>query len=322
MSDVDFANQMYELLRTMEQINRLAMTLPGPIPGVFAPVSLDMPRFSPAELGCMRVVSWLFVQHFDAGRIGAAFLESRAEPYGHDPDGDAERHRLLIQHLRTLFQHNLDAQKPHDRDIQGTCGRWFRSQCGTAIPWEEQHWNACLAALLAEARQCFGILLKTVRSIEADESREVICREWAFRLARFYPPHVFDELIGKVAIDMGRDGIDALALRKRFYDSWTKQPGLLRDDVNFEAEARKLIEHAILTMVPKVLPITGKDLMEEFGLGPGPLIGSLLQAARTICESAPCSRNELLERLRAEVIPSDAPTGDRARITPAERPST
>src|ERR1017187_6345027 len=105
MSDVDFANQMYELLRTMEQINRVTATLPGPIPGVFAPVSLDMPRFSPAELGCMRVVSWLFVQHFEAGRIGGAFLQSHAVGYGHDPNGDAEQHRLLVQRLRTFFQH-------------------------------------------------------------------------------------------------------------------------------------------------------------------------------------------------------------------------
>jgi hypothetical protein len=85
---------MYELLRQIEQINRVTRTLPGLGGGLFAPVSLEMPKLSPPELGCMRVVSWMFVQHFEAGKIGSAFLESKVELYGHDIAQIVRRHRL------------------------------------------------------------------------------------------------------------------------------------------------------------------------------------------------------------------------------------
>jgi len=50
--------------------------------------------------------------------------------------------------------------------------------------------------------------------------------------------------------------------------------------------------------------LTGKDLMDAFGLGPGPHIGTLLNRARTICETSQCSREELLDRLRIEALPN------------------
>ncbi|MEK7996653.1 MAG: hypothetical protein AAB403_22855 [Planctomycetota bacterium] len=302
----DAPNRMYELLRMIEQINRVAMTMPGLAGGVFAPVSLEIPKLAPPELGCMRVVSRLFVQHFEAGKIGTAFLEARGDVYGHDPEQKVKRHRLLTQQLRTFFQHNLDSKKPQDRDIVEGCERWFRENCGTAVPSTDEHWGKCLSALLAQAQECFEILLKTLRSIEADESCLNICREWELRIKRHHPPHMFDELIAKVAVDMGRDGIDASSLRKRHYDSWQKHMSLLQDGVDFEAEARKLIEYSILNLAPKVLPVTGKDLMEEFGLGPGPMIGQLLTSAQQLYEAEPCSREDLLQRLRIGVLPNVA----------------
>jgi hypothetical protein len=301
--DVDCSKQMYQILRLIEQINKLATTLPGIDGGVFAPVSLDMPKLTPPELGCMRVVSWLFVQHFEAGKLGTTFLESRIEVYGHDPDRKAKQHRALIQQFRTYFQHNLDSSKAHDRDIVEACEQWFKAACGTARPSTDEHWSKCLWAMLDDAQETLRILLNTLRSIEADESCENICREWQVRIKRNFPPYMFDDLIVKAAVDMGRDGIDAVSLRKRNYDAWQKHMSLLRDGVDFEAEARKLVEHAIMSLVPKVLPITGKDLMTEFGLGPGQAIGQLLAAAKQLHEAGPCSREELLAKLKSKVLP-------------------
>src|ERR1017187_3711250 len=187
-----------------------------------------MPKLSPAELGCMRVVSWLFVQHFEAGKIGSAFLEGKVELYGQDGAQKVKCHRLVIQKLRTLFQHNLNLEKPHDRDIVETCERWFKDSCGTAVPSSDEHWTKCLSRLLLEAQECLEILLNTLRSIESDESCNKICYEWELRIKRYYPPHRFDEIIAKVAVDMGRDSVDGSSLRKRYYESWSKHIGLLR----------------------------------------------------------------------------------------------
>jgi len=61
---------MYELLRLIEQANLLGASLSSGGLAVFADVSLETPKLSPPELGCIRVVSWLFVQYFEAGAPG------------------------------------------------------------------------------------------------------------------------------------------------------------------------------------------------------------------------------------------------------------
>jgi hypothetical protein len=100
------------------------------------------------------------------------------------------------------------------------------------------------------------------------------------------------------AVDMGRSEIDPVAVRKKHYDQWTKHLALLNDDADIRIEARKLVEHAILTAIPDVLPITGYDLIAELGIRPGPLVGTLLEQARVLCNERRRTREELLAKLR------------------------
>jgi hypothetical protein len=83
-----------------------------------------------------------------------------------------------------------------------------------------------------------------------------------------------------------------------YYDKWIQDLDLLEANHHFETEARKLIEYVLMTEATPVLPITGRDIMEEFAVAPGPEVGQLLKHARTIYECEPCSRSELLSRLR------------------------
>ncbi len=289
---------MYELLRLIEQANQLAASLSSGMPVVFDGVSLETPRLSPPELGCIRVVSWLFVQYFEAGRIGVSFLDGKAFAYGHDPDGSIKKHRQTTQRLRTFLQHNLDSTKPHDRGIQDACRTWFKGKCGTAVPVGDEHWAACLGGIINEAVSGLQVLVRTLRSIEADESCTQICDEWRLRVSRTLAPYQFDELISIVAADMGRPEIDPAALRKRHYDQWVKHLALLNEDADVRLEARKLVENAILTAIPNVLPITGKDLISEFQIAPGPEVGRLLEEAKVLCSQQRLNRDELIGKLR------------------------
>jgi hypothetical protein len=99
---------------------------------------------------------------------------------------------------------------------------------------------------------------------------------------------------------MGREAVDVVRLRTRFYDKWTQELNLLEPDYEFEIQARKLIEYALLTVTTPVLPITGKDIMEDFDIPPGPRVGQLLERARRIYDTKPCSRAVLLDQLRQE----------------------
>ncbi len=295
------ASLMYEILKLGEEINDVAKRLNSDGQGVFDNLSLRMPSFVPAELGFLRMVSWLYVLYQEAGGVNVDFLSERLPVYDLDPDGKLHRHLGIVQELRTFLQHNLDPGKTQNRQIQENCERWFRSQCNTPVPAEEEQWNRCLIGLLNEALEFLKALRNCIRDIEQDESCEQIIHEWDFRRKRYHPAHEFDELIARVGRDMGRESIEPVRLRKRFYDKWVKELDLLRGNYSFNIEARKLIEHALLVETTPVLPITGDDIMRVFGLEPGPQVGMLLKRAQLIYDSEPCSSEALLEKLRQKL---------------------
>ncbi len=298
MSEGSAEALMYEIIARKEEIDKVAVHLIEVTDGVFEAVSLGMPKFEPPELGFLRLVSWLFVLYHETGRVGVNFLTDRLAAYAIDPDGKLGGHPAVVRDLRTFSQHNLDPRKGHDSGVQAACEGWLKEHCGTPVPGNDTQWRACLYGLLREACAFLAALLAVARKIEQDESRDQICREWTFRIRKHYPPHIFDALISSVAADMGREHIDAARLRNRYYDKWTRALDLLDSDHNLETEARKLIEYVLLTDATPVLPITGKDIMEEFGIAPGPNVGHLLEHARRIYECEPCSRSDLLGRLR------------------------
>ncbi len=295
---------MYEILRLVEEIHQVGLRLSNEEAGVFGALSLHIPVLTPAELGFVRTVSWLYVLYFEVGKVNVEFLSEKLSVFGHDADGTTVVHRGTVQQLRTYSQHNLDPSERQNRQIQEYCERWFESKCGTPIPKEDGQWHICLTELLEEALRFLKALGQCIRSIERDDSRGQILHDWEFRRKRYHAPHEFDELISKVATDMGRDKLDPVTLRKRFYNKWVKELELLQGDYDFEVEARKMIEHVLLVETIPVLPITGKDIMHEFGIPPGPKIGDLLKLARSLNESDPTSRETLIERLRENLVDS------------------
>lgn len=287
---------MYQILSERESLNHIASRLNGRTPGVFTEISLGLPRIEPAELGFIRVVSWLYVLYYEAGKIGTKFLVERIETLS--PEHTAIKdHYYLIGKLRTYLQHNLDPSKSHDYQIQRMCEAWFLEECGSQIPSSEAHWGKCLSALLTAALQFLKALVATVRIIETDESKDAIVDEWVYALDRYHAPHEFDAIIGIVCREMGREYIEPAELRRRFYDRWTKEMQVMKTKYDFAMEARKLIEHTLLTETIPVLPITGSDVIRHFGIQPGPRVGALLQIARRLYDQEPCSAQELLLRV-------------------------
>lgn len=300
---------MFEVIRTVEELNRVSSRLIGRSPGIFSAVSLELPRLSPAELGFIRASSWLFVHYFEAGKTGVDFLESRLDAYALDASGGHKNHKRLVQAMRTFLQHNLDLRKDHDKDIQELCEAWLHGNCGTKVPGTDDQWRLCLIAFLSGGLGFLQALAQALRLLEADESRIEIIRQWNFRLERYFPPHEFDKIIAIAAGDMGRDGLDPIKLRIRFYDKWAKEMVLLSEGCDLHAEARKLVELALLTGTVPALPISGRDIMQELGIPPGPRVGELLEQARRIFDGKPCTRDELISQLRegGRDAPSEPP---------------
>ncbi len=292
---------MYEIMQVQEELDRVVARLSKDGSGVFADVSLKKPRFEPAELGFILTVSWLCVMYFEAGKVDVLFLNRKLEVYGIAQDGSCEQHYELVRQLRTYHQHNLDLTENRNRQIQETCENWLRSQCGSPIPGNEEQWGKCLISILTDARAFLNSLRDCVRQIEKDDSRDAIVEEWDCLRKRFHPPHEFDKLIEVVAADIGRDKLDIVRFRKKYYSDWVKELELLDGTYDFKQEGRRLIEHAFMESLTPSLPITGKDIMKEFGLGPGRLIGDLLEKAKAAFEKNGGTAQELLELLRAEL---------------------
>ena len=150
--------------------------------------------------------------------------------------------------------------------------RWYSftpPQWPTLSPPLTLHLGFSLVSLLSEALSFLDALCQCIRGIENDESQQMIVQEWTIRLRRYHPPYEFDTLISKVASDMGRDTIDPVRVRERYYGKWTNDLSLLQGEYEFDVEARRLIEHTFLTETAAIIPITGEDVMEVFDIPPG-----------------------------------------------------
>ena len=291
---------MYKLISLRQEINELARSLINNQGEVFGELSLTMPKFTPAELGLLRTVSWLYVLYYEVGKANVEFLVERLSAYSIDLEKKNVTHFHTVRHLRTFFQHHLNPNKGRDAGIQVACQQWFQQKCRTTLPREEEQWKDCLIGILDEAISFLRALEGCIDHIRNDELSTEIFRQWEFRRTRYHPPHEFDGLIEEVAADMGRENIEATRLRNKFYDNWFKELELLQGNYDFKVEARKLIERALLSETTARLPITGHDIIETLKIKPGPQVGTLLERAWIFYQDQPCSREVLLNKLQQE----------------------
>jgi hypothetical protein len=289
---------LYKVIKTVDEINHLAMGLLGSEKSLFFPPSLTYPPFEPAEMGFFRSVSWLFTLYSEVGSISIKYLVDQFDAFDLVRDGSIARHPQIVQKLRTFTQHHLDYQKAHDKGIKDDCEKWIEDQCGSKVPGKEEQWAQCLESLLTQAVEFLQALLEVVRRIESDEAREEMCRQWQVRLTRYHAPYEFDEVVSRVAADIGREALDVVKFRKRHYDHWMHELNELELGYDFQSEARRLVEYALLTERAGAPPLDGTVIMAEFGIGPGPQLGDILNFALLSYGANPCNREVLLTRIK------------------------
>jgi hypothetical protein len=305
--DRPLEGHLLALVRAKDEFNALIRGFRQTGRGPADPLSVRLPELRHPELGFWQSVAWLYALYYEVVKVDSVFLCAKLEAYELDADHAAREHRARVGRLRTYLQHNLDYTREHDRETRRACESWFHTACGTRVPNSDEAWRGCLARLLEDAVAFLALLTEAVRRIEQDDAHEQIRDEWVRRVDRHHEPQEFDALISITARDMGRDGINVIELRRRFYDKWITTLRFLADDYVFEKEARRLIEHAILNEAAPGLPITGEDMLQAFDIEPGPEVGRLLQRAKQLYEVSPMSGEDLLERLRSEEADNEGP---------------
>lgn len=296
-------------LSLKETINLVTQELSLGDISTFAPVSIRPPQLDTPSLGFYTGVSWFYVYYFEAGRTSVGFLSERANALGLDPTGHLASHQNLIHSFRTYLQHNLSYENRDDVAKRQRCFDWVQIHLDQEIAPDDDFlpnskdpaWEVLLMELMREAVEFVQILESTLQAISSDEFCQDVMRVWISRVKRRHSSHEWDEIVQVVAGDMGLKFLDVVAFRQRFFEKWNQRLSLLRDDYSFPDEARRLVEQSLISEEKFPLPIDGKDIMERFGLPPGPRIREFLIQAQRIYLESPCGKEDLLSLLRDRV---------------------
>ena len=296
----------YKLLALRNKLQILSNGILG-FSKSFGELTLRLPRESPGELAFIQSVTWLYGFYFEAGQINFKFLLERMETFNFPDLSKHQNHYLDIRKLRTFLQHTLDLDSNTNLDLQEYCGKWFFTRCGSTLPADDLDWEMCLDDLLRTSILFLEGNELCIRRIEQDESSASIVRQWTARLNQYHPRHEFEKLVGEVAYQIGQNWLDPLSTTNRYYEKWTKELKNLTPEYDFLAEARKLIEATILSEHDLPLPISGTDVIEEFGIAPGAEVRKFLLKARQLYFSNPTDRQTLLANLKklAEKSPEE-----------------
>ncbi len=290
---------MYNIVTIKDNINRLASKVKD-IDYVFENISLEMPKLSHPELGFLRIVSWLYVLYYEAGKINVDFICQRFRAYNIDSDETLQMHFSNVHDLRTFLQHNLNLEHEHDSKIDKICSDWFKSNCSTWVPNSDSEWDSCLESILSNSIQFLNGLESCFREIEKDDSYTQIIEQWIFKRQQYHPPHEFESVIQLTANDIGRDNIDSKKICNKYMDGWKKELQLLKSDYDFEYEVRRRVENVLLNDVSLI--ITGKDIIDR-GIIPGPDVTAYLKKADLIYKNSEnrFSKEELLDHVFSEL---------------------
>ena len=297
MDGQSVGEQWYRVLALRDELYKLSITMIGDT-SAFEDVSLRLPRDTPYELAFYQTVSWLYVLYMETGRVSLQFIMEHFPTYRLDVEKIQVRHYELIRKLRTYLQHNLNLSSTTDFQTQRTCEEWFSVHCGSSVPSQDKDWHYCVIAILRGSAAFLEKTIVCVREMEKDESKGMIVGQWSARISRYHPKYEFDRIAAQVAHDIGQDWIDVPQFVERHYDKWSRDLQSRSEDYGFEVEARRLIERTLLSDNDPPLPISGTDVMNIFGIPPGPEVGRMLSRAKAIYLANPSDGEQLIASLK------------------------
>lgn len=286
-----------EVTRRLQNLDALAKSLVGR--DAFDQMHVLLPDPKNPEAAFIRAVSWLYCLYFEAGGVSLNFLRRLGGRFSLADHSVTDRHVEDVRSLRTELHHNLGVEDS-DQATRTTAEDWRRRACGTVLPSTSEGWRDCYDKLVRDACDFLELVETIVRRIEeGGTAANAHIEEWRWRLDRSWPASRFDPLIANVKYQLGREALNVVRFRNRHGDRWKRHLELLEDDFDFEYEATRLIEKTLLDEGAGVLPITGRDVIRRLGVEPGPKVGTLLEEARRHFDVKRCTKEELLEHLRA-----------------------
>jgi hypothetical protein len=237
------------------------------------------------EASFLRLVGWAYVLFYEAARVTLLYILRL--PLGGATSREALHTRDVVAELRTWLVHNLGFERDHDLAIRQRASQWCNECCGSNTPTN----------LLDLIEHCKALFSQVSASAE---DREAFLLGLRSRLERTFEAHQFDAIITETAAILG-ETVNAKAFREPRMVSWQTFMSSLPKDADVYSEITRRIESELLAHVQSRLPVSGKDLIEELGIAPGPALRRALEQARLLFEAGTRDRTQLLERLRQAV---------------------
>ncbi len=291
-----------QLLDFVKKINEEAVLLDEKLV-VFEEIFNCVINDSNYELGYKDTIAVLYKLYRECGRVSVNYLISKMNVYECN-ETYVKNHILLIDKMRTFFYHNLILSSKHDKEIITICEKWFETNCNSKKPVEENEWGSCLNQLQLDSIECLNNIYTCVIAINRDyDFKDDIIEEWILKKNLDFPKHKCIPLVEEIAKSLGRD-IDYVLIVDKNYSKWMKElkySSTLNID-NFIDNLKKVIEYTVLEETGNIMPITGKDIILEFGIKPGRLVGSLMEKAKDIYNNnKSINKEELLKSLSEEL---------------------
>jgi hypothetical protein len=298
----ELKNKFADVISRVDYLTKISDSFSSGKIIAFTPISLILPEFFVPIHGFYTSISWLYVLYFESGKSCVEFLAERAFGLGIDHENIIKKHLNLIDSFRTYLQHNLDLGNQNDITKKYCCHNWIKNclQLDTDFAWPKgsDDWNILSESLLSEAENILNIMGQALFNISNDKESNDSLDVWLYRIQRNHAPWEFDEIIETVASDFGIKYIDPIVIRNKFFPKWNSKISLMQRGSDFKELARLLVEQTLIFEEELPVPISGKDIMDLFSLGPGQEVKRLKEEAQRLFNEHPCSKEEILVKLK------------------------
>jgi len=283
-------------------VNGATVGLLGSGNELLKPLSLPNPKGGCPELVFLRTVFWLVALFHECGGRPLKFC-MRQSQFG-DADERQKGFLFELKSIRTQAAHNLDASLERDLTTDTICRNWFNRVCHAEYPNSDKQWNACSMEILTSAVDLLQKLRSFLNFLQNGADSDLLHEGLRLAVSAEISPYAFDDIVESVAADLGRSDLNLGKFRADHFTRWVEALDKLPEGYNFRYEARRQVEKSFLEN-PERPPITGRDIIEYFGVPSGKEVGRLLDQANQLFREGYREREALLGRLR-QLYSSDA----------------
>lgn len=250
------------------------------------------------EAGFIRLVSWLWSLYHETGRQQIEALKNLSSV---KLPVSAIKHLGNTVDLRTSLQHHLDTNTADNRRKSERADAWLSAHTEAVEVDSPDEWEGALRALCAEAEGFAAAVYEVLNALLHSDLALEFAELLTVRLERTVAAHELDRMIDELKMTYGVEHLDTRAFRDRYYQGWRDRTRLLSSDQDPRAYMRALAEQALSQHVQgEPAPLTGDEIIDIFGIRPGPDVGRLKRRAEELAASGMRSKRDIVEALADE----------------------